>query len=73
MLEKGSAECIDVRVWVLDLANFAQDARDGVEAFPGQIADVVVLDVSISETLQVHKPGVSISQNGVSVSRDHSA
>lgn len=73
MLEQGAAEGIDIGVWVLYLADFAQNAWDGVKALSGQIADVVVLDMLVGVLLQVHEPWVGVPEDGVTVARDHSA
>lgn len=73
VLEKGTAEGVDVRVWVFDLADGSKDSRDGVEAFSGQVADVVILDVAVSKALEVHKSGISVSQHCVSVTWNDSA
>lgn len=73
MLEEGATEGIHIGIWVLDFADFAQDARDGVEAFPCQVADVVVLDMLVSVALQVHESRIRIPQDCVAVPWDHSA
>lgn len=73
MLEESTAEGVHVGIWVLDLADGSEDTGNGVEAFSGEVADVVVLDVAVSETLEVHESGISVPQNSVAVSRDDSA
>lgn len=73
VLEKGAAEGVDVRIWVFDLADGSQDSGDGVEAFSGQIADVVVFDVAVGKALEMHESGISVSQHSMSVSRNDSA
>ena len=73
MLKESAAEGINVRIRVFNFTDGAQDVRNGLEALSGQVADVVVLDVSVSKGLQMHESGVSVSQDCVTVSRDDSA
>lgn len=73
MLEECTAEGVDVGIWVFDLADGSEDAGDGVEAFSGEVADVVVLDVAVSEALEVHESGIGVSQHSVAVAGDDSA
>lgn len=67
VLEKTSAVSIDVWIWVFNLSDFAQNAWNSFEADSSQITNVVVLDVSVSEFLQMHESWVSVSQDGMSV------
>lgn len=72
VLEEGATEGIHVGVWVLDLADFAQNSRNGVEALSGQITNVVILDVLVSKALQMHEPGISVPKHSMAVARDNS-
>ena len=49
MLQEGTAEGVNVGVWVFDFANGAEHRRNGLEAKVGQIADVVSFDVPLGE------------------------
>ena len=71
MLQESPAEGVHVRVGVLDLADSAQDAGDGVQAGAGEVADVVFLDVAVGEALQVQEAGVDLAQDGVAVAGNH--
>ena len=73
MLEECAAEGVHVGIWVFDLADCSEDAGDGVEAFSSKIADVVVLNVAVSEALEMHESGISVSQDSMTVSGDDSA
>lgn len=73
MLEECTAESVDVGIWVFDFADGSEDAGDGVEAFSGEVADVIVLDVAVSEALEVHESGISVPQHSVAVAGDDSA
>ena len=73
MLEESSAEGIDVGVRVLDLADGAKNTGNGLEASSSKVADVVVLDVLISEGLQVHESGIGVSEDSMTVAWDNSA
>lgn len=72
MLKESAAEGINVRIRVFNFADGAQNVRNGLEALSGEVADVVVLDVSVSKRLQMHKSGISVSQDCVTVARDNS-
>ena len=72
MLKKGSTESINVRIWVFDLTDGTENARDSLEASSGEVANVVVLDVLVSKLFQMHESGVSVSEDSVSISRDNS-
>lgn len=73
MLKESPTEGINVRIWVLDLSNCAQNGRDSVKAGTSQVTDVVILDVPVSKALQMHEPRISVSQHSVSIARDNSA
>lgn len=67
MLEEGSTEGIDVGVGILDLSDGSQNAGDGIEALAGQVANIVVLDVAIGESLEVEETGVGVSEHCVAI------
>ena len=73
VLEEGSAEGVDVGVWVFDFSYCSEDAGDGGEAFTSEVADVVVFDVSVGEALEVHEAGVGVAEDCVSVAGDDSS
>ena len=73
MLQKGTAEGVDVWIGVFDLSDGSEDAGDGFEALAGEIADIIVLDVAVSESLEVEETRVSVPQDCVTVAGDHSA
>lgn len=72
MLEKSSTEGIDVRIRILDFSNSSQNSRNSFEAFSCQVADIIVFDVAIGETFQMHEARIGVSEDGVTVSRDDS-
>lgn len=71
MLEKRATEGIDIRPWIFYLSDCAEDARDGIEAFPCEITDIIVFDVGICELLQMQETGIRVPQNRMPVSRDN--
>lgn len=73
MLEESSTESIDIRIWVFDFAYFAQNAGNCIEALLSQIADVIVSDVLISESLQVQKSRIGISEDSMAITGNNSA
>ena len=72
MLQQGPTEGIHIRVGVLDFAHLPQNPRNRGEALSRQVANVIVLDVPVGETLQVHESRVGISENSVAISWDDS-
>ena len=72
MLEKGSTEGIDVGVWVFNFTNGAENGRNNFETSSGEVANIVILDVFVSELLQMHESGISVSEDSVSVPRNNS-
>lgn len=73
MLKERSTEGIDVGVRVFNLADLAENSRNGIEAFSSQIADIIVLDMLIGESLQVHEPRIGVPEDSVAIARDNSA
>lgn len=73
MLEECTAEGVDVGIWVFNLADGSEDAWNGVEAFSGEVADVIVLDVAVSKALEVHKSGISVPQHSMAIAGNDSA
>jgi len=73
VLQQGAAVGVDVGVGVFDFTHGAQHGRDGFEAESGQIADVIVFDVSLGKRFQMRESRVSVPQNGVAVARNDSA
>lgn len=73
MLEKSTAECVDIGIRVFDLTNGTQNARNCIEASSSEVTDVVILDVFVSESLQVHESGIGVSEDSMAITGDDSA
>lgn len=73
MLEETSTVSINVGVGVFYLSHFTQNAWNSLEANSGQVANVVVLNVSIGELLQVHESWVGVSEDSMSITWNNSA
>ena len=67
MLEKCPAESIHVWPRILYLAYGTQNAWNCFETLSGEVANVVVFDVFVSEVLEMDESGVSISKHGVTI------
>jgi hypothetical protein len=72
MLKKASAVSINVGIWVFDLSDLSENTWNGFEADSGQVANVVVFNVSIGKFLQMHEPWVGVSEDGVSITWNNS-
>ena len=67
MIEDDTTVCIDVRVRVLDLAEFLEDWRnDGVD-LSSEVDKSIVLNVTLSKCLKMHVAGVGVSQDSMAV------
>lgn len=73
MLKESTAESINVGIRVFNLADFPKDTRNGLKAFPCKVANVVILNVLVGETLQVHKTRISVSEDSMTISWHHSS
>ena len=61
MLEKCTAEGINIRKGIFNLSKSTQNTWNGFEAEIGKITDVIVFNVSLSERFQMHESRISIS------------
>lgn len=61
---------INVRVRVLDLAQFLEDWWNNLEDGSGEFDQRIILDVSLGEGSQVHEARIGVSEDSVAVSRD---
>jgi hypothetical protein len=68
VLEKCATKGIHIGVRVLDLSNCAQNTGNRIKALSGKITDVVILNVLICEVLKMKEPGISVSQDCMSIS-----
>lgn len=73
MLEKSSTECVNIGIRVFDLADGSENTRNGIETSPGEVANIIVLDVLVSKSFQMHESGISVSENSMAISWDDSA
>lgn len=67
MLKKSSTVSVDVWIWIFYFSDFAQNTWNSFETNSSQIANVIVLNVSIGKFFQMHKSWISISQNSMSI------
>lgn len=72
MLKKCPTECVYVGVGIFNLADRSKNGWDGLEALFGEVTYIVVFDVLVSESFQMHESGICISKNCVAISRDDS-
>jgi hypothetical protein len=71
MLEKCPAESVHVWPRILYLAYCAQDTWNSFETLSGEVANVVVFDVFVSEVLEMDESRVRISKHGVTIAGNH--
>lgn len=64
---------IHVGEWVLHLTQRAEHTWDSLIAHSHQLNDFVVLDVLLSELLEVQESGICVSEDGMAISWDNSA
>lgn len=72
MLKKSTTEGINIRIWVLYFTDFAQNARDSIKTLFSQIADVIVFDMFVCESLQMEESRVGVSEDSMPIARNNS-
>lgn len=73
MLEESTAEGVNIGIRVFNFSKGSKNTGNGVEAGSCQVADIVILDVSISKWFQVHESGIGVSQDCMTVAGDNSS
>lgn len=70
MLQECSTEGIDIGPWVFDFSDGAEDTRNGVKALSGKVTDVIILDVAVSESLEMQEARIGVTEDCVAIARN---